>query len=430
MTDIRPDPVARALREGAAHVAAQTSPPPWPLVAERHARRNKQRRWRIGLAAGAIVLAAAAITIAVPVLLHATGKRLQAGAHTVRFGNHVLMVRDLLAVQKSARPVPGARVVTRALRLKTPNYASIAFGAGSAWVLSPVGDQSGPPCGRLVRVSAATLNLTGSVPFRLCPSAVTYGAGSVWVLSFQIGVPGFQIARVNPATLGVTFATMVDRSLTPAGDTGAKYMFLTVADGRVFAAVPDRLGGARISALNAANGKLVHSAALPPRYGPLTALAAGDKAVWAGTSNGWVLGIDPLTNSVQAAQHLGDRIASLSASRTGIWVAVNLPVPRHATYPGLDILRLSPVTGSLQKDTGIPMTFVAASGPEVWALSSAPPYTSDAGLVAQINPANGTIIQNTHLTAPTGQAPDTIGVYRGTTWILNDFLGTITRIGP
>jgi len=51
-------------------------------------------------------------------------------------------------------------------------------------------------------------------------------------------------------------------------------------------------------------------------------------------------------------------------------------------------------------------------------------------LVAQINPANGTIIQNTHLTAPTGQAPDTIGVHQGTTWILNDFLGTITRIGP
>jgi hypothetical protein len=59
------------------------------------------------------------------------------------------------------------------------------------------------------------LNLTGSVSLRLCPSAVTYGAGSVWVLSFQIGVPGFQIARVNPATLGVTFATTVDRSIIP-----------------------------------------------------------------------------------------------------------------------------------------------------------------------------------------------------------------------
>jgi hypothetical protein len=429
MTDIRPDPVAQALREGAAHIAEQTSTPSWPQVAERHARRSKQRLRRTGFAAGA-VLAAAAITVAVPVLLHSNAKRLQTGAHEIRFGHHILIVHDLVAVQKAAQLVPSTRVATRALRLKSPNYASITFGAGSAWVLSPVGNQSGSPCGKLVRINATTLNLTGSVPFRLCPSAVTYGAGSVWVLAFQIGVPGFQIARVNPATLGVTFATTIDRSITPAGDTGAKYMFLTVADSRVFAAVQDRLGGAHITAVNAANGKPAHSITLPPSYGPLTTLAANAKTVWAGTSNGWVLRIDPLTNSIHAAQHLGNRIASLSASRTGIWVAVNLPVPPHATYPGLDILRLSPVTGSLKKDTGIPMTFVAASGDDVWALSSAPPYTSDAGLVAQINPVNGTIIQNTHLTAPTGQAPDTIAVHQGTIWILNDFLGTLTRIGP
>jgi hypothetical protein len=429
MTDIRPDPVAQALREGAAHVAAQTTTPPWSLVAERYTRRNRQRLRRISFATGA-VLATAAIAVAVAVLLPAGGHRPEAEAHPVRFGNHILMVRDLLAIQKAATPVPSARVVTRALRLKTPNYASLAFGAGSVWVLSPVGSQSGSPCGRLVRVNSATLNLTGSVPFRLCPSAITYGDGAVWVLSFQIGVQGYQVARVDPATLDVTFVATIDHSISPAGDTGAKYMFLTVADGKVFAAVQGRLGGAQITALDAASGKPVHSTALPPAYGPLTALAANDKGVWAGTFNGWVLGIDPRTGSIRAAQHLGTRVASLSASSTGIWVSVNLPVPLRATYPGLDILRLSPVTGSLKDDTGLPMTFVAASGPDVWALSSAPPYSSDAGLVAQINPANGAITKKAHLTAPTTRAPDTIGVYQGTVWVLNDFLGTITRIDP
>ena len=429
MTDSRPDPVALALREGAAHVAAQTTTPPWPVVAERHTRRNRQRLRRISLATGA-VLATAAITVAVAALLPAGGHRPQAEAHPVRFGNHILMVRDLLAIQKTARPVPSARVVTRALRLKTPNHASLAFGAGSAWVLSPVESQSGPPCGKLIRINTATLNLTGSVPFRLCPSAVTYGDGAVWVLSFQIGVRGYQVARVDPITLGVTFVTTIDQSITPAGDTGAKYMFLAVADGKVFAAVQDRLGGTQITALDTTSGKPVHSAALPSTYGPLTALAANDKVVWAGTFNGWVLRIDPLTDSIRAARHLGTRVASLSASPTGIWVSVNLPVPSRAAYPGLDILRLSPLTGSLKDDTGLPMTFVAASGPNVWALSSAPPYTSDAGLVAQINPANGALTQKAHLTAPIIQAPDTIGVYQRTVWILNDFLGTITRIAP
>jgi hypothetical protein len=428
MTDTMPDPVARALREGAAQAAAQTTAPPRPLVAERHARRDKQRLRRVSLATGA-VLAAAAITVAVAVLLPAGEHRPQAAAHPMRFGNHILMVRDLLAMQKTARSVPGARVVTRALRLKAPNHAALAFGAGSAWVLSPVGSQSGPVCGKLIRVSTHTLKRTGSVPFRLCPSAVAFGDGAVWVLSFQIGDRGYQVARIDPVTLGVTFVT-IDESIIPAGDTGAKYMFLTVADGKVFAAVQGRLGGAQITALDTTSGTLVYSAALPAAYGPLTALTANRDAVWAGTANGWVLRIDPLTDSVSAARRLGTRVVSLSASSASIWVSVSLPVPSHATYPGLDILRLSPLTGSVKDDTGLPMTFVAAGGSGVWALGSAPPYTSDAGLVAEIDPATGAIVRKASLPAPRAQAPDTIGVYEGTAWFVNDFLGTITRIDP
>lgn len=428
MTDIRPDPVARALREGAAHIAAQTTTPPWPHVTAQHIRRNKLPLRRNSLAIGA-ALATAAITIAA-VLLPAGGHSARAEAHTVRFGNHVLMVRDLLAIQKAATSVPSGKVITRALRLKTPNYASLAFGAGSAWVLSPIGSQSGFPCGKLLRVSTATLNITGSVPFRLCPSAITFGDGAVWVLSFQIGVHGFQVARVDPVTLDVTFVATIDRNITPSGDTGAKYMFLAVAGGKVFAAVQDPLGGARITALDAVSGKSARSTTLPSAYGPLTALSATEKDVWAGTFDGWVLQIDQRTNSIHAAQHLGTRVGSLSATSAGIWVSVSLPVPRRTTFPGLDILRLSPVTGSLSADTGLPMTFVAASGPDVWALGSAPPYTSDAGLVAQINARSGAITQKAHLTAPTTQPPDTIGIYQGTVWVLNDFLGTITRLVP
>jgi hypothetical protein len=408
---------------------AQTTASPWPLVAERQTRRDKLRLRRIGLASGA-VLAVAAITVAVAVLLPAGGHRPQAAAHQVRFGNHILMVRDLLAMQKTARPVPSARVVTRGLQLKTPNHAALAFGAGSAWVLSPAGSQSGPVCGKLIRVDIRTLNVTGSVPFRFCPSAVAFGDGAVWVLSFQVGVRGYQVARMDPVTLGVAFAATIGRSITPAGDTGAKYMFVTAAGGKVFAAVQGRRGGAEITALDATSGKPVHSAALPAAYGPLTALTADGKAVWAGTFNGWVLRIDPRTGSMRAARHLGTRVASLSASSTGIWASVNLPVPAHATYPGLDILRLNPLTGARTDDTGLPMTFVAAAGANVWALGSAPPYGSDAGLVAQIDPATGAIVRKAHLPAPRAQAPDTIGVYQGTVWVLNDFRGTMTRIAP
>jgi outer membrane protein assembly factor BamB len=438
MTDNGLEPVGQLLRDQAARVAAQVTPPDWQAVAIRHARRRRQRRVRVTIVAAVAALAALAAVVALLTLpggdRHpAAVQRQRVPAYPVRFGGHVLLVRDLLAMQKQTPVISRTHVVTRRLRIKTANYASIAFGAGSAWVLAPVGGQVTSPCGKLVRVSTATAAITGSVPLRLCPAAVAYGDGSVWVLTFQIGVRGFQLDRINPATLAVTAATTIDggpHGLTPEGDTGAKYMFVTVAGRHLLAAAQDQDGGGQVVTVDASTGQPVHNFRIPARYGPVTGLAANHHAAWAGTVNGWVMALDPATGTITSARQDGTRVISLSASDTAVWVTVNLPTPPRARYPGLDVLRLDPRTGSIADDTGLPMTFVATDGASVWALGSAPPYASDAGLAAKVNPTTGSMIEHAQLPAPLAQPPDTIGVNNGSAWVINDFLGTLTRIRP
>jgi hypothetical protein len=435
MTDSGFDPVGQLLRDEAVKVAAQVTAPDWRSVIALHARRRKRRRaLRVIVAAAALTVAAVAIAVTMRSGAgghHNAAQRSAVAAYPVRFAGHVFLVRDLPTLQKQTASVSRSRIVTRSLSIKTANYASIAFGAGSTWVLAPVGGQVTSPCGKLARVNAANAAVTGSVPIRLCPAAVAYGDGSVWVLSFQIGVRGFQLARINPTTLAITAGTTIDGGpggITPQGDTGAKYVFVTVAGRHVFAALQDQTGAEQVVIVDASTGQPVHTTRLSLSYGPLTGLDANHSAVWAGTVNGWVLALDPATGAVRSARQLGTRVASLSASDAAIWVTVNLPTPPRASYPGLDVLRLDPRTGSLADDTGLAMTFVATDGTSVWALGSAPPYASEAGLVTQVNPATGSMIKRAELPAPGYQAPDTVGVHYGSAWVINDFLGTLTRI--
>lgn len=76
------------------------------------------------------------------------------------------------------------------------------------------------------------------------------------------------------------------------------------------------------------------------------------------------------------------------------------------------------------------MTFVSTDGTSVWAVGSAPPYGSDAGLLAKIAATAGTMSDKAQLPATGYNVPDTLGVYAGTAWIINDGAGTLTRISP
>jgi hypothetical protein len=107
-----------------------------------------------------------------------------------------------------------------------------------------------------------------------------------------------------------------------------------------------------------------------------------------------------------------------------------VPVSADAGYPGLDTLRLDPTTGTITKDTGLPMVFVSTDGTSVWVLSSAAPYGSAAGLVANIDPKTGDMNEQTELPVENVNFPNALGVYEGSAWVINDDGGKLTRVNP
>ena len=433
MTDSKPDPVGQLLRDQAARVAAQVEPPDWRSVIERHARHRTRQRVHRTIAAGAAAVIAAAVAVSLLVLPGAAGQRPRPAAYPLRFGGRVFLVRDLLTAQRAVPLLGSSHIMTGHLPVASPDYASIAFGAGSAWVLTYPASGNATSCGHLVRVSAATAAVTGAVPIPLCPDGVAYGQGSVWVLSFAINVRGYQLVRVNPATLAIESVTRIDagrHGVTPRGDTGAKYVFVTATRELVYVAVQDQRGRSQIVAIDPSTGRAVTKLTLSSSEA-VTALDASHDAVWVGTDSGRVLGLDPATGAVKFARRVGVRVISLSVSGSGVWVSLNLPAPPRSPVPGLDVLRLDPATGAIAADTGLPMIFVATDGTSVWTLSSAPPFSSDSGLVAQINPTTGAIVKRAQLPTRLGfPAPYTIGVYRGSAWVINYFRRTLTRISP
>lgn len=431
MSEIDFDPVGQLLRDRVASVSAEVSVPDWRRMIEHQARARLRRRVRrASLTVTVLALAATLAVIAIPAARHPQPARL-AGAHQVRFGHFHLTVRDLPAAASAPGVRLASQVVQRAVHLKVVNQSSIAFGDSSAWLLAS--STAARSCGGLLRVSQKNAAVTASLPMQLCPNAVSYGGGSVWVVSSHTGLPGYRLAQVNPRTLATSWVTTIDagrRSAAPTSDSVAKYTLTAATRSNVYVALPGRHGGAQISVVDTASRQLTGKMTVPAVDGQVTALGANESTLWAGTTNGWVLGIDPATAAIRAAHHLGTRVVSLAAAPTGVWVSVHLPVPQHATYPGLDVLRLDPESGALARDTGLPMSYVATDGSSVWALGSAAPYLSAAGLAAQLDPVTGGIVRRARLPAPGYLVPSAIGVADGHAWVLNGFLGRVARITP
>ncbi len=432
------DPIGSALGHVATAVERVVVPPDVRFIAQRARHLEHRRPYRRVSVAASVVLIVAAATAAAVVLPGHERPPGPAGiaaipSHVVRFGDVQLVVKDLPVVARRATSIPASNVASLHLPAASANHASVAFGGGNVWVLEHAATATSAPCGRLVAVRATSAQVVGSVPIALCPHALAYGAGSVWVLSSQIGVTGYQLVRVDPSTFTVRSTLTIDGGpggVTPQGDTGVKYQFVTVSSGQVVAAVQEPSGAAQLTALDGATGTVTRSVTLLRSDGPVTGLGAAGGTVWVGTANGRVISFNPSSGALSRGVRLGTRVASLAAAGSELWVTVNVPVPPHATYAGLDTLRLDPTTGKIAQDTGLPMTFVSTDGTSVWALGSAPPYRSDAGLLAKIAAVAGTMSDKAQLPATGYIAPDTLGVYAGTAWVVNDSAGTLTRISP
>jgi hypothetical protein len=350
----------------------------------------------------------------------------------VHFGNFEYVVKDLPAIKKKTASIAAADISSVSLPVVTPDYAAIAFGAGRVWVLESRVGPGCRDCGALAAISPSSLAVVGSVPLSSQPDSLAYGAGSVWVLSSSIGVAGYDLTQVDPSTLAFQSTTVLDAGpggVTPEGDTGAKYAFVTVWGNDVVATFQGANGHSKLFVITASSRRLVSSQTVPDPDGLVTALASNDAGVWAGTTAGWVLQVDPGDGSITSQQHLGARVVSLAASSAAVWVTLNLPVPPDANYPHLDLLQLDPESGRLEADTGLPMLYVATNGSSVWALGTSSPYVSYEGLIGEVDPRSGALLAQAQLPTHGYQVPDTVGVDHGAAWVINDFLGTLTRVG-
>jgi len=428
--DYQDDSISSILQEIATRVEREVITPDPRFITQRT--RRRQRRRLVSVAA-ALVIIAGAITTSVVLTSSSRRTPIAVASYPVRFENTRLVVKDLLEVQKNTATIAKSKITSLQLPVTSANNSSIAFGDGSVWVLDDAAGNAPAPCGKLVAVNAATVAVRGSVPISLCPQAVAYGAGSVWVLSSQINVTGYQLVQIDPSTLTVRSTTIIDGGsggITPQGDTGVKYEDVSVDGNDVIAAIQGPTGDGELFEVNATSGAIVSSVTVPSVDGPVTALGTNSAAVWVGTANGWVLSFEPQSGVLSSGHRLGARIASLAASNSGVWVTANVPVPSNANFPGLDALRLDPVTGTITKDMGLPMVFVSTDGTSVWVLSSAAPYTSAAGLVANIDPATGDMNEQVELPVENDQYPNALGVYEGSAWVINDDGGTLTKVSP
>lgn len=453
--DARPnttDPVGQALRSLAAAVTnevAASADAQLPARAPRH-----RLRMRTSVAALSITAAAAvAAALSVIVLgLSGGGHRPaittpNAPSHP-QLASHASLVGGVTFVSYNLNQViaRSPRMSVRSSTIKYPdldaNDDAIAFGAGSTWVLEsttplggpakPIGSPERSDCGALIRIDSSTMAATGTRSLKRCPLALTFGDGSVWVLGMQIGTPGYQLTRVDPANMTVQASTVIDSGrdgVTPQGNTGSKYLFVAAAGATVTVTVQTAAGASQLVTLDAKTLVRVTSVAIPQARGHATALTARNDAAWLGTDGGWLYRIDSRTGRVASARQLGARVHSLSVSPRAIWMTIALPSGRPAgAYPGFDTLQLNPVTGAVEHDTGLPLLLAATDGRDVWGIFATPRHGN---YMARIDPRTRTVAGITSSPFKTNAfTPDTIGVRDGAAWILNTNLQTLTKVVP
>jgi hypothetical protein len=455
--DARPstaDPVGNALRSLATEITNEVEIPDGARFRTRARVPRGRRRLRINVPALSIT-AAAVITAALLVILlrpsggsHGPSTRTPTLRSHTELASHASTVAGVTFVSYNLNQVvtQAPNMMVRSSTITYPdqdaNYDAIAFGAGNAWVLEsarplggpakPLGDPNRSDCGALIRLSASTMATTGTLSMSRCPEAVAFGDGSVWVVSFQTGVKGYRLTRVNPANMTVQASTIVDGGsggITPQGDSGAKYLFVTSTGSSVEVALQTASGPSQIITLNAKTLIEVGAITIPEAHGLVTALAGNNAAGWAGTDSGWLYRIDPRTGAATSARQLGAWIRSVSVSRRAIWMTTELPQGRPASaYPGFDTLQLNPVSGKVLHDTHLPLLLVATRRTSVWGIFAAPQHGD---YIANIDPATGTVSGATSSPFKSSDyTPDTIGVSNGAAWIINTNLQTLTKVVP
>lgn len=267
---------------------------------------------------------------------------------------------------------PGSRRVMATTPLKGADGASVAFGAGSAWV--SYANYSSPRESGVLRVDLETNEVIRSIPTEEPPLDVAFGEDSVWFISELSGV----VSRIDP-----TKNEIVEEIQTGGSGLGG----VTVGGGSVWVAsygspdtsalsdkdyesgtLPEPNREARLVRLAPETGEVVGEIPVEDTAleGGASDAAVGEGAVWVTSVNAKLLRVDPARNEAVTRTDIGDYSFEVDTGEDSVWATSEVNVNSADTYT-MRLTRLNPksnrISGSLDNDN---MSGLAVGGGAVW----------------------------------------------------------------
>jgi ABC-type transport system substrate-binding protein/tRNA A-37 threonylcarbamoyl transferase component Bud32 len=212
----------------------------------------------------------------------------------------------------------------------------VAFTDTDAWVL--LGDER-----RVARVDIASRKILSTAKLPFIPGGIATGGGSAWVT--EDGGDG--LVRLD----GTTGAIAQRFSIPARGDRGRSPTGIAFGAGSVWVARTSET-------VRVAPGSGAVERRFPTPVSTTSVVFAGGNVWAAGSENGRIVRIDPVTNRITAVTPLHGTVTDLAVDRDSVWVSI---VPDDVVF------RLSPDDGSVLATIpagGGPSTLSAGDG--VW----------------------------------------------------------------
>jgi DNA-binding SARP family transcriptional activator/ABC-type branched-subunit amino acid transport system substrate-binding protein len=250
------------------------------------------------------------------------------------------------------------------------------------------------------------------------PANVVVGAGGVWVLNADDRT----ITRIDPATKRVvkTFATSAAPTDLAAGD-GAIWVGSSGAEHGLIetiaaTTVVSRVDPSSTQVTGSARLYGANDEAFPDQTLGVSGIAVGPRAVWAVDPDGSISRIDPATGALSARVDAA-RATAVSVGDVGAWFLTS-------TSTGTpEIARIDPRTNTVGQTIPVQrsdLVGIAVGAGSVWATD---PF---GGVVVRITPGSAPLSR----TIPVGFGVTQVTFGDGAVWAANLASGTISRIDP
>ncbi|HKW72888.1 MAG TPA: hypothetical protein VJQ08_08685 [Candidatus Dormibacteraeota bacterium] len=297
-------------------------------------------------------------------------------------------------------PIPAGKIIAT---IKTgPRPEAVAVGSGSVWVASCVNDSNF--CQTMVsRVDPATNSVTATIPVTLSQGAIGLAAddSGVWASDLLRGA----VWRIDPHTNRVAVKVVTEHS--PFGVAiGEGAVWVASTDGYLIRIDPDTNSVvATVHVTGAA----------------LNFVAIGAGSVWVHDAAGFVIRIDPKSNQVVSRIPVPINVVGLAIDGSGrVWVDV-IPGTDSCFASSGDVREIDPATNLTLATVPLghrPSGIVAAGG-SIWVADQCD------GTVTQINASTG---ESVGKPLAVGGEPRALAAGLGALWVNDYQRGTLIRI--